>query len=255
MRICSLLLVSLLPVGLPVSLNAQNLLLGQKQGGALPTPALIQQSGSAGNNCKWVSGTTYTCAMPGASTQTNALLAKIAVYNNTGTPSVSSLSSANATWTILQQFPSGATSDGRQVMACAVFSAVPGTQTVTITLSSASVTASLAKIQEFSGLANCTPDGTVHTNGGSATTATAPSLTTSAQANELVIAACANDGQYANAGPTNGFTADTGWGAPVAGNFYLSGGYLITSATGVQSGPAWTLASSTPWNCQTVAFP
>lgn len=212
------------------------------------TPTLVQQSSPTGGNCVWGSGTSATCSLPGASVQTNILVALGSQWTSGTVVTASSLTSTNATWAAPTTYDG--TNTTNSFWSTASFTGIPGTQTVTVNYSGTPQVGHTS-VSEWSGL-NGTLDGSVTQTNYSAgtTTVTIPSVTTTHQAHEVVFYICGLAGFSSRmSGPTT-FTAFT----PVGTGQYTLWGYYITTAAGAQPSDSIVLTGTNVGFCQTFAL-
>lgn len=118
-----------------------------------------------------------------------------------------------------------------------------------VTISMSAKNTIRANVSEFSGLDTSTPLGETGGNNGTSATPSTGNLTTTANANDLLVANAEGSSTWAySSGPTNSFN-----GLTTIGTIALVTAYRIVSATGTYS-TGWTMDTSRDWNSSIIAL-
>jgi hypothetical protein len=171
-------------------------------------------------------------------------------FGGGASPTVTSLSTTNVTWTASPVIAS-ATHFSVQIWCGTVAGGSSGTS-VAVTLSGAVPSSSWrGNVSEWSGVTSCTPAGVTPTSAAhgttSGTTMDPGSVTPTATQNVLMIV-IGNYGSTASSGPTNSFTSFTVAGA-------LCTGYRVVSSASGSYDSTYGISSTSNWDAALAVFP
>jgi hypothetical protein len=227
---------------------------GNGQPGYSNAPALVQQT-----NCKWSSGTSYSCTLGSSPSVSDVLVLTGGSWNPTSssTGQFGSISSTGAAWSKKASVSAGE-GDGTWVynsLWCATLSGSPGTS-VTVNLNGAAINTSGVIITEWRSL-TCTSDATPVSQGLNTTTpnvvsGSAATITTTLPNDAVFVMYFLDEIGVGNSplvsGPTNSFIGLT---SPLSGD--MQSAYFVASSTG-SYGCGWTIMFSRPWSSLIVAL-